>query len=506
MGELLLGIDVGTYSSKGVLVTPAGEVLRSAVVEHGLDLPEPGWAEHDADGVWWHDVVALCRQLLDGAPYRGADVAGVAISAIGPCLLPLDADGRPLRKGILYGVDTRATEEIASLNERWGQEAIFAFSGMRADEPGDRAQDPVAEATRAGGVGADPSASPPPAATSSTGLPATTSSTATRRATTCRCTTSPDTRGRRATPTGSSTSSSCRGSRGATRWRALSPRRRPGRRGSRVGTPVAVGAVDALSEAVSVGVVEPGDLMVMYGSTTFFILVLDGPQPNPVTWMTAGAFAGQYALAAGMSTTGALTRWFRDELARDLPEDVAYARLFAEAAEIAPGAGGLLLLPYFSGERTPIDDPRARGVIAGLDLRHHRAHLFRAALEGVAYGIRHNLESFAAIGAKVGRVVAVGGGAQGDTWLRIVSDVAGVTQEVPARTIGASLGDAFLAGLATGRVRRGDLADWVGAARRIEPDPRLRDRYDAGYADYLELYRATRDVVHRLAGGRGDHP
>jgi len=274
--------------------------------------------------------------------------------------------------------------------------------------------------------------------------------------------------------------------------------------GLRAGTPVAVGAVDALSEAVSVGVVAPGDLMVMYGSTTFFILVLDAPQPNPVTWMTAGAFVGQHALAAGMSTTGALTRWFRDELARDLPEDTAYARLFAEAAEIEPGADGLLLLPYFSGERTPIDDPRARGVIAGLDLRHHRAHLFRAALEGVAYGIRHNLESFAAIGAKVGRVVAVGGGAQGDTWLRIVSDVAGVTQEVPARTIGASLGDAFLAGLATGRVRRSDLSDWVGAARRIEPDPRLRERYDAGYAQYLELYEATRGIVHRLGAGRGD--
>jgi xylulokinase len=267
---------------------------------------------------------------------------------------------------------------------------------------------------------------------------------------------------------------------------------------------VAVGAVDALSEAVSVGVVEPGDLMVMYGSTTFFILVLETPLPNPVTWMTAGAFAGQHALAAGMATTGALTRWFRDELARDLPEDKAYGQLFAEAAEIAPGADGLLLLPYFSGERTPIDDPRARGVIAGLDLRHRRAHLFRAALEGVAYGIRHNLESFAAIGARVDRVVAVGGGAQGDTWLRIVSDVAGVTQEVPARTIGASLGDAFLAGLATGRVRRGDLDAWVGATRRIEPDPQLRDRYDARYADYLELYRSTRDVVHRLGDGRGD--
>lgn len=118
--ELLLGIDVGTYSTKGVLVTPAGEVLRQHVVEHKMDIPHPGWAEQDADAVWWADVVAVCRVLLSG-PYGSADVAGVAVSAIGPCLLPLDKVGRPLRKGIFYGVDTRASEEIGILNEQLGE-------------------------------------------------------------------------------------------------------------------------------------------------------------------------------------------------------------------------------------------------------------------------------------------------------------------------------------------------------------------------------------------------
>jgi len=497
MGELLLGIDIGTYSSKGVLVTAAGEVLRSAVVEHGLELPRPGWAEHDADGVWWHDTVALCRRLLDGGPYRGADVAGVAVSAIGPCLLPLDADGRPLRKGILYGVDTRASEEIAILNERLGEDAIFGFSGMRLTS---QAIGPKILWLRRR----------EPDVWSRTMRLTTASSYVVYRLT-----------GEHAIDRHTAGHYMPLYDLAAHAWSPrfadglVEPERLPRLgwsdevagtvdgpaaelTGLRVGTPVAVGAVDALSEAISVGVVTPGDLMVMYGSTAFFILVLDDPLPNAVTWTTAGAFAGQHVLAAGMATTGALTRWFRDELARDLPPDQAYARLFAEAAGVAPGAEGLLLLPYFSGERTPIDDPRARGVIAGLGLHHRREHLFRAVLEGVALGIRHNLDAFEGIGAPVRRLVAVGGGAQGDTWLRIVSDASGRAQQVPGLTIGASFGDAFLAGLATGRVRRADLPAWVGATRTIRPDPTPRPVYDAAYARYLELYRATRTIVHGL--------
>ncbi|MDP9369965.1 MAG: FGGY family carbohydrate kinase, partial [Chloroflexota bacterium] len=128
-GELLLGVDIGTYSSKGVLCTPAGEVLASETIEHGLSLPRPGWAEHDADGIWWGDFVGLCRAFLRGK-YTGADVGAVAVSAIGACMLPVDAAGRPLRPGVLYGIDTRATEEIAWLNREFGEDALFDLGGM----------------------------------------------------------------------------------------------------------------------------------------------------------------------------------------------------------------------------------------------------------------------------------------------------------------------------------------------------------------------------------------
>ena len=146
-----------------------------------------------------------------------------------------------------------------------------------------------------------------------------------------------------------------------------------------------------LFRSLSVGAARPGDLMVMYGSSTFFILTQESPTPDPRVWSVGGAFAGQVNLAAGMSTTGSLTRWIVDEFAREQGTAAAYDELFTQAAALPPGADGLLMLPYFSGERTPVNDPRARGVVAGLTLSHTRAHLFRAALEGVGFGIRHKI-------------------------------------------------------------------------------------------------------------------
>lgn len=498
MSQLLLGIDVGTYSSKGVLVEPDGTVLRSHVVEHEMEIPRPGWAEQDADKVWWRDVVLICRALLDGDPYSGEDIGGVALSAIGPCMLPLDARGRPLRPAILYGVDTRAGDEIETLNRDLGEEAIFDFSGMaftsqaigpkilwvRNREPELWAE--VDHITTA----------------SSYLIYRLTGEKVIDRHTASHYMPLMDIR---------TLEWSDRFSEGLIEIEKL-PRlgwsdelagmiNREGSdaTGLRVGTPVAVGAVDALSEAISVKVVVPGDLMIMYGSTAFFILVLQIPRPDKRMWTVAGAFEGQYNLAAGMSTTGSLTRWFRDGLAADLPGDRAYETLFKEAGEVEPGARGLLMLPYFSGERTPINDTKARGVIAGLTLAHTRRDLYRAVLESVAYGIRHNIETFQSIGAAVRRVVAVGGGTQSRIWLQIVSDVTGIPQIVPGLTIGASYGDAFLAGLAAGILKREDLKTWNRQNRTIEPNAAVKHLYDRYYEDYLLLYDRTREIVHRLS-------
>src|SRR5512137_1845409 len=118
---LLLGVDIGTYSSKGVLVDENGQVLASASRAHPLDLPHPGWAEHDPEGVWWADFTAICRELLAESQANPAQIAGVGISAISPALVPVNADGQALRPAILYGIDTRATAECAELQALTGE-------------------------------------------------------------------------------------------------------------------------------------------------------------------------------------------------------------------------------------------------------------------------------------------------------------------------------------------------------------------------------------------------
>src|SRR5690606_27156769 len=148
-----------------------------------------------------------------------------------------------------------------------------------------------------------------------------------------------------------------------------------------------------------------------------------------------------------------------------------------------------LILPYFAGERTPIQDADARGVIAGLTLRHGRGDLYRAALEATALGVRHNVETMRAAGADIRRIDAVGGGTQGRLWLQIVSDATGLVQEVPATTIGASYGAAFLAASAVapeGADPR--IQDWNPIVDRIEPDPVNRGAYDELFDRYLRLY------------------
>jgi xylulokinase len=232
--------------------------------------------------------------------------------------------------------------------------------------------------------------------------------------------------------------------------------------------------------------------MLMYGSTMFFVQVLDEERVDPMLWTTTGVEPHTYTLAAGMSTSGSLTAWLRQ-----ITGGAPYAELVVEAATTPPGADGLLLLPYFAGERSPIFDPKARGIIAGLTLRHNRGHLYRAACEGIAFGVRQILELLDRAGGPAVRVVAVGGGTQGGLWTQIVTDVTGREQLVPEQTIGASYGDALLAAIGAG-LRPAD-TDWTVVAQSSTPNPRNQRIYDELYASYCELYPATRDIVHRLA-------
>jgi xylulokinase len=266
------------------------------------------------------------------------------------------------------------------------------------------------------------------------------------------------------------------------------------------GTPVAAGTIDAWSEGASVGVQNPGDLMLMYGTTMFIIEVLERALHHPGLWGTTGILPSTHNLAAGMATSGALTGWLQK-----ISGGVPYADLTEEAAAVPPGSDALVVLPYFAGERTPLFDPQARGVISGLTISHTRGHLYRAMLEATAYGVRHIFESMREAGGGGERLVAVGGGTKGGLWTQIVSDVTGRPHDLPEQTIGAAYGDALLAARAVGLAEPD--ADWSRIVDTVEPDEANRELYDELYGVYRQLYPTTRGQMHRLAGlqrGGGD--
>lgn len=490
-----IGVDIGTSSSKGVLVDEAGTILATATRAHEVSRPRTGWVEMDGD-VWWDEFVGLARELLAAVPE--AEVAGVGVSGMGPCILLADEHDHPVRPAILYGVDTRSTAQIARMTAALGDEDITRVGGSTLT-------------SQAGGPKIAWVADEEPEAWSRARRLYMPASWLARRLT-----------GAYVLDHQSASQVSPLYDIEHERWHEPWWQRYAGTieapelrwagdvagtvtdaaaaaTGIPAGTPVVTGTIDAWTEAVSVGAHELGDLMLMYGTTMFLVATGAETLRTPSMWTTAGAFAGTRNLAGGLSTSGALTAWLKDLTGADYPE------LLGEAATSGPGARGLLMLPYFAGERTPIQDPDARGVIAGLTLEHTRGDLYRAALEATALGVRHNVETMRAAGADIRRIVAVGGGTQGRLWLQIVSDVTGLVQEVPETTIGASYGAAFLAAGATATPGAAPaIDDWNPIAETVRPDAALRPFYDALFDRYVRLYEGTTSVVHDLAADQRD--
>ena len=246
------------------------------------------------------------------------------------------------------------------------------------------------------------------------------------------------------------------------------------------------GAGDQAAAALGVGIVRPGPVSVVLGTSgvVFAALPSYAPDPEARVHVFCHAVPGTWhAMGVMLSAAGSLA-WLRRAVGAD------YVVLDEEAARWPPGTEGLLFAPYLAGERTPHADPDARGAFTGLSLRHDRGALARATLEGVAYGLRDSLELLRNLGVapEVGR--ASGGGARSDLWLRIVASVLGLPLERTESEEGSAFGAALLAGVRAGVFQ--DAADAVARCvrvrDRIEPDPDWSAAYERGYERYRLLY------------------
>lgn len=482
----LLGIDIGTSSTKGVLTSHDGRVLAQADRPHEVSRPQPGWAEHDAEAVWWGEFCSLCREL---APQSDEPVVAVGVSGVGPAFLAADAHGDPLRPALLYGIDSRAMAEVAELTDLLGEDEIarrcsgggagLIGSTLGADSVGPkiawlrRHEPDVYARTRhlfmpasfivhrlTGAYVLDP--------LSASGVDPLFDLVAERWI---------DDWAELLAP-GLPLPELAWPGEGAGRVSAEAA----AATGLPEGCVVAVGTRDSYGDAMSAGLTEPGDGLLIYGST---MTVLEVTTDRGIPYL----FPGTRNVTGAMATSGALSTWLAGITGADI------GTLVAEAKATPAGADGLVVLPYLQGERSPLSDPDARGTLIGLTLHHTRGHLYRALLEASAYGLRHTLEALGS--ERLTHVRAVGGGLRGGLWAQVISDVTGLTQHLTAQSAGACYGDAKLAGLAAGVTGRDD--PWTQIVGTVEPDPSARGTYDALYAVYRDLHPATVDLQHRLS-------
>ncbi len=490
-----LGIDIGTYESKGVLVDAGGKITARAAKAHKMQVPQPGWAEHHPDEDWWGDFVHITNALIAKSRVDPKAIRALSCSAIGPCMLPVDKNGVPLSHGILYGVDNRAAAQVNQLTADIGEQTLIDKCGnaLTSQSVGPKilwfkqthpdlfqkahkfltstsyivqklTGETVIDHYTAANFG-----------------PLYLIDSLSWSSTLCDAIVAPE----QLADIHWSDAIVGTVSVKAARETGLAP-----------GTPVTTGTIDAAAEALSVGVLDAGDMMMMYGSTLFLIMLTHERVRDPCLWYAPWLFKGQHASLAGLATSGTLTHWFRDQFARELSRAEAFTTLAREAATSPPGANGLVLLPYFSGERTPIHDPNAKGVYFGLDLTHTRGDMYRALIEGIALGTGHVIKTYRDIGQVPKHVYAVGGGTKNRLWLQATSDVCGLVQSLRAQTLGASYGDAFLASVAVGDASPVDIAHWNPLCDQIAPDLDNVLIYQQRYKQFRALYEATKHLMH----------
>jgi sugar (pentulose or hexulose) kinase len=499
----VIGVDIGTQSTKAVLVGRGGAILAQASRSYAPDTPRPNWAEQWPD-VWLHaveqcvaevartrdvDVKALCVSSLYGG--SGIPVDG-AMQALHPCLIWMDRRAEAQVAWVKSHVDLQRLGDITGN----GVDSYYGYTKMmwlRDERPevwartalllppnayviqrltGEIAVD-HSSAGNIGGIYDQAARGWSHEMLDALGIPA------------------------RMMPERLVASSDV--------VSGLLPEV-AARLGLTVGTPVIAGGVDAAVATFAAGVVSPGHHVAMLGTSMcwgYIAPTADAAHSLISMPYVVGAEKDLYVFG-GAGTAGASVTWFREQFcqaeaaqARETGRD-PHAILEEGAAAVAPGSDGVLFLPYLMGERSPVWDARASGAFVGLNLFHTRAHLYRAVLEGVTLALRHNMEAGARGAASLEeRLIVVGGAARSDLWMQIIADTTGYPVWTIKEDVEAALGAARLAAMSVGLAEGGE--SWVHLTERTLPDRSRKRRYDTLFAAYVALYPALKDTMHALA-------
>jgi xylulokinase len=497
MDSLLLGVDIGTTAVKAVLIDLLGCTLATASETYPTHYVAPDGVEQDPED-WWRAVVSVIRKVVDVVPTAKERVAAVAVSAQGPTLLPVDAQGRPLRNALIW-MDRRAEAEARDLEQSLGFSTITSLTGNRPDPfyvaPKilwlARHEPRVFSETRlflqiTGFINHRLSGEYSLDAAHAGLLLLREASGAWSPQLCSACHVEPeyfppvyDGHIVIGTLTG-----------GAAELTGLRP-----------GIPICAGTVDSAAAALEAGAVDPGTAAEMTGTSTVLIMPAPLEIVQPVFITMPHALPGRRLLLGAMTSSGASLRWFLDQFG-EMERQAAQAHgtdpfdeLVTLAASVPAGNEALIFLPYMMGERSPIWNTGARGVLSGLSLATTKGAMVRAILEGSAFALRHNLEIAEQAGLEIAAVRSVGGGARSKLWNQIKADVLGRPILLPESAVGAAYGSALLAGVAVGLFPNSGeaLASRVRIRERFEPDAGNHRRYSDLYAVFRDSYEGLKN-------------
>lgn len=511
MKEYYLGIDIGTYESRGMLIDENMIPVADCSVTHGMDHPQEGWFEHDADKVWWGDFCKLCRLLLEKSNIRSDEIRCVGTSALGTDCLPVDKDCNPLRPAILYGIDSRAEEEIKWLTQYYGDDVKKMFGHPICT--GDTATKILWLKNHE------------PEVYEKTYKFLTGSSYLTAKLTGKYVIDQFLAKGsfrplynRDGTINKENCSLYCRPDQIAECAYSFEiagtvTEEAAKESGLKKGTPVIVGTGDSTAEAISVGLVESGTVFFQYGSSMFYYYCVDRYVDDYVSANGNGSLKGgkeftipgTFCIGDGTNAAGTLTRWVRDtfyeeELKKERAGgENAYAVLAREAAEVEAGSEGLIILPYIYGERSPIQDAKASGMLFGLKGTHTRKQINRAALEAVGYSTLQHMILFDEMNLPPKSVITAGGGTKNAAWMQIICDMIGRQICIPKRYQCSAYGDAAMAALGDRRFRDfTELRDSLPKGKILVPNEKNHIYYKEHYKMFRDLYLNNKDMMHRI--------
>ncbi len=504
----LLGIDVGTTSTRALVITDGGDVVGSHATEYPLYTPRPNWAEQDPHD-WWNATIASVRAALKSAGIGGEEIAGVGLSGQMHGSVFLDSDDEVIRPAILW-CDQRTARQCEEITEAVGEDDIIAetlnpvltgFTAPKIIWLRDEEPDAFSRVRRVllpkdyvrlrltGEYATEVSDA---SGTSLLNVPERRWSELILDRLELPVDWMPEVFESQEV-SGSITADAA----------ALT--------GLAEGTPVVGGGGDQAAGAVGNGIVRAGVVSVTTGTSGVVFAHLDRPRVDEKlrTHTFCHAVPGKWHVMGVMLSAGGSLRWLRDtlcaaelEIAGNMGAD-AYELMTAEAAQAPVGSEGLVFLPYLTGERTPYPNPNARGMFFGLSLRHGKPHMIRAILEGVAYGLKDSLDIIEAMGVEIAQVRASGGGARSALWRQIQTDVTGYPHSVINVDEGPAYGAALLAAVGASIYDSvpGACEATIRTVDTPEVNARAHELYSRYHALYQDLYRQVEpsfDVAAQL--------